>query len=92
METKMCDRRKKRKSLAFQAKTYCKDRWRNEEERGAKGQSHRERQKKREVAGGRWWMIGGRCKNRNKDKGQWRDSKGGKRRGQRDGRRAKIRL
>lgn len=83
---------KKREPLAFQDKTYFKDRWRNEEKSGTRGRCHTDRQKKLEVARRRWWMIGGRSKNRNKDKGQWRESKGRKNRGRRDGTRAKVRL
>lgn len=32
-------------------------------------------EKKGEFARGRWWRTGGGCINRNKDKGQWRESK-----------------
>lgn len=83
---------RERRKNCWHSKTYCKDRWRNEEKRGTKGRHRRDGQKKREVARRRWWMMGASCINRNKDKGQWRQSKDREKRGQGDGRRAKITL
>lgn len=67
--------------MAVQDNAHFKDRWRNAGKRGTRGQHHGDRRKKLEVARRRWWMIGGRSINRNKDKGQWRESKDRKKEG-----------
>lgn len=67
--------------MAVQDNAHFKDRWRNAGKMGTRGRHHGDRRKKLEVARRRWWMIGGRSINRNKDKGQWRESKDRKKEG-----------